>query len=246
MSAAATHALLEAQVATLFETNTEGRIVRSAGPDRAPPPRLHLAIGAEGAIVRVRDDVDERVAREIEALAAREFRVTGPQALPRFSEEYRQLLGVSETVNDHHFGVIYNLPQQTRFACDIALVSHDTADGDALIARIRRHGMPPTLVDAGFVDLSHFWEPWCVALKNDDIVSLAFAVRLGDVGAELGVNTMPGHRGRGYAAAVTAGWSALPTLQHVPLFYATHRDNHSSQRVIARLSLPFLGIRLQF
>jgi hypothetical protein len=34
-------------------------------------------------------------------------------------------------------------------------------------------------------------------------------------------------------------------LQTRPLFYATHRDNVSSQRVIARLGLPFLGVRLQ-
>jgi predicted GNAT family acetyltransferase len=59
------------------------------------------------------------------------------------------------------------------------------------------------------------------------------------------VNTLPAYRGRGLAAAATAGWSRLPGLQMRPLFYATHRDNLSSQRVIARLGLPFLGIRLQ-
>ena len=246
MSAAITHALLRIQVATLFETNADGRIVRSAGPDHAPAPRLHLAIGAQGAIVRVRDDVELRVAREIEALAARELPIVKPQAFPRFVDDYRRLLGVGEPVTDHHFGVIHSLPHGTRWTSDVALVSHGTDAGHALVARIARDGMPAPLVDAGFVDLSHFWEPWCLALKGDDIVALAFAVRLGDKGAELGVNTLPGPRGRGYGAAVTAGWSALPSLQHVPLFYATHRDNHSSQRVIARLGLPFLGIRLQF
>ena len=245
MNAATTHALLEAQVATLFETNAEGRIVRSAGPDRAPTPRLHVAIGTGGAIVKMRSDVEARVAHEIQALAAREFPITRPQALPRFADDYRRLLEEGEPLNDHHFGVIHSLPHGTRWTSDIALVSHGTDAGEALVARIARDGMPKTLVDAGFVDLSHFWEPWCVAVDGEDIVALAFAVRLSHRGAELGVNTMPGHRGRGYAAAVTAGWSALPALQHVPLFYATHRDNHSSQRVIARLGLPFLGIRLQ-
>lgn len=245
MSAAVTHALLEAQVATLFETTPQGRIVRCAGPDHAPAPRLHLAIGAGGAIVRLRDDIDTRVAREVEALAGRELPIIKPQALPRFSDDYRQLLGESERLNDHHFGVIHNLPHHTRWAGDVALVSHGTAAGDALVGRIARDGMPRSLVDAGFVDLTHFWEPWCIALHGDEIVALAFAVRLGNRGAELGVNTLPGHRGKGYAAAVTAGWSSLPALQHVPLFYGTHRDNLSSQRVIERLGLPFLGVRLQ-
>jgi predicted GNAT family acetyltransferase len=105
--------------------------------------------------------------------------------------------------------------------------------------------MPQDLVDAGFLDLTHFWEPWCVATVDGKIAALAFAVRLGQQGAELGVNTLPAYRSRGLAAAVTAGWSAHPALQTRPLFYGTHRDNLSSQRVIARLGLPFLGIRLQ-
>jgi hypothetical protein len=245
MNGPSTQRLLEIQVATLFETNKAGRIVRCAGPDRAPAPRLHLALGAGGAIVRVRDDVEPVIAREIEALAVREFPVKGPSATPRFSDEYRQLLGVEDPVTDHHFGVIHQLPHDTRWKGEVTLVSHGTPDGDALIARITRDGMPQDVVDAGFVDLSHFWEPWCVAMLGDDIVSLAFAVRLGEQGAELGVNTLPAHRGKGFAAAATAGWSSLPALQQRPLFYATHRDNLSSQRVIARLDLPFLGIRLQ-
>jgi hypothetical protein len=245
MNGLAQQRLLEIQVATLFETSKAGRIVRCAGPDRAPAPRLHLALGAGGAIVRVRDDIEPVVAREIEALAAREFPVARASATPRFNDEYRQLLGVDEPVTDHNFGVIHQLPHGTRWNGDATIISHGTPEGDALIARIARAGMPQDLADAGFVDLTHFWEPWCVATEGNDIVSLAFAVRLGEQGAELGVNTLPAHRGRGLAAAVTAGWSCIPALQQRPLFYATHRDNLSSQRVIARLGLPFLGVRLQ-
>ena len=237
--------LLQIQVDTLFVTSRDGRIVRCAGPDQAPAPRLHLAIGAQGAIVRVRDDIDPRIADEIQTLAAREFPVTSPSASPRFSDEYRQLLGVSEPLTEHHFGVIHHLPHRTRWEGDARLIHHGTPEAEALIAKIARDGMQEDLVDAGFIDLSHFWEPWCVALVGGNIASLAFAVRLGAQGAELGVNTLPGNRGRGLAAAVTAGWSAIPALQSRPLFYGTHRDNMSSQRVIARLGLPFLGVRLQ-
>jgi hypothetical protein len=237
--------LLEIQVETLFVTSRAGRILHCAAPDQAPAPRLHLAIGAGGAIVRLRDDVAPTIAREVEALAAREFPVTLASARPRFSEEYRQLLGVGEPLTDHHFGVVHELPHQTQWNGDVTLISHGTPQGETLIAKIARDGMPQDLVEAGFVDLSHFWEPWCFATVDKKIASLAFAVRLGAQGAELGVNTLPAYRGRGLAAAATAGWSRLPGLQMRPLFYATHRDNLSSQRVIARLGLPFLGIRLQ-
>jgi hypothetical protein len=237
--------LLQIQVDTLFVTSRDGRIVRCAGPDRAPAPRLHLAFGAGGAIVRVRDDIDPRIADEIETLAAREFPLTSPLASPRFSDEYCQLLGVSEPLTDHHFGVIHHLPHRTGWESGATLICHGTHEGDALVDKIARDGMPQDLVDAGFLDLTHFWEPWCVATVDGKIAALAFAVRLGQQGAELGVNTLPAYRSRGLAAAVTAGWSAHPALQTRPLFYGTHRDNLSSQRVIARLGLPFLGIRLQ-
>ena len=178
--------LLQIQVDTLFVTSRSGRIMRCAGPDRAPAPRLHLALGASGAIVRVRDDIDPRIADEIETLAAREFPLTNPSASPRFSDEYRQLLEVDEPLTDHHFGVIHHLPHRTPWNGEVTLVCHGTPEGEALVARIARDGMPDDLVDAGFVDLSHFWEPWCVALVEDKIASLAFAVRLGEKGAELG------------------------------------------------------------
>jgi predicted GNAT family acetyltransferase len=84
-----------------------------------------------------------------------------------------------------------------------------------------------------------------VALAGDDIAALAFAARLGERGAEIGVVTLPQFRGRGFAAAATAAWSALPMLQDRALFYSTHRDNLSSQRVIARLGLPFLGVSMR-
>lgn len=245
MNGSAQQRLLEIQVETLFVTSRSGRIVHCAGPDRAPAPRLHLAIGADGAIVRIRDDIEPSIAHAIEALAAREFSVTQASAMPRFSAEYRQLLGMSEPLTDHHFGVVHQLPRQTSWNGDATIVCHGTRQGDALIAKIARDGMPPDLVEAGFVDLSHFWEPWCVATVDEKIASLAFAVRLGEQGAELGVNTLPAYRRHGLAAAVTAGWSTLAALQRRALFYATHRDNLSSQRVIARLGLPFLGIRLQ-
>ena len=107
-------------------------------------------------------------------------------------------------------------------------------------ARLQRDGVPKGMADAGFVDLTHFWEPWCVALVNDDIAAIAFGVRKGLLAAEIGVYTVAPYRGRGLAAAATAAWSTL-LPRHPVLFYATHRDNAASQRVIAKLRLPFLG-----
>ena len=238
-------ALLKAQVATLFVTTPSGRILRTNDPEQSPAPRMHLAIGAGGAVVKLRRDIDDAVAQEVTTLAAAEPPIHEPDATPRFAERYRALLGADGARTEHDFGVTYRLPHRMAAPAGVTLVSQDTRAGAALTARIAAQGMPQSLQDAGFADLSHFWAPWCVALAGEDIASIAFAARLGEQGAETGVTTMKAFRGRGFAAAATAGWSSHPALQDRPLFYATHRDNLSSRRVIARLGLPFLGVRMQ-
>ncbi len=235
---------LEAQVATLFVTAPNGRMVRTNDPEGSPAPLMHLAIGGDGAVLRLRDDVEDAIADEIGALAAREPPVFEPDAAPRFAEDYRRLLGRRDALTAHDFGVTYRLPRHRPEATGVTLIAQGTKAGDDLAARIAARGMPQALQDVGFADLSHFWAPWCVALDGGEIASIAFAARLDARGAEIGVTTAKPFRGRGFAAAVTAGWSALPALQDRMLFYGTHRDNGSSRRVIARLDLPFLGVRL--
>ena len=92
--------------------------------------------------------------------------------------------------------------------------------------------------------MGDFWPPWCVALQGDEIAAIAFAARLSPDAAEPGVGSVPAFRGRGLAAAATAGWAALPGLQGRALFYGTSRTNVSSQRVAVRLGLRFLGASL--
>ena len=114
-----------------------------------------------------------------------------------------------------------------------------------MLADFTARGMPSSLTEAGFVDVSHFWPPWCTAIVGDEIAAMAFAARLGDQAAEIGVYTFPGFRGQGLAAAVTADWSALPSLKDRTLFYSTQTTNLSSQRVTARLGLRQIGISLR-
>ena len=106
-------------------------------------------------------------------------------------------------------------------------------------------GIPEAWFDLGFHGVADFWPPWCVALREGQIASIAFAARLGDTGAELGVATVHAHRGRGYAAAATAGWSRLESLRSRALFYSTDQINLSSKRVMARLRLRLLGASLR-
>ena len=239
-----TRALLALQAATQFKLSPDRRIEHANDPDRSPAPRLYMAGCAEGWVAYLREDVDDAAVRAIEELVLREPPLKGPGGGPRFAEDYREILGLPGGLTARNFGPVHRLPRGIRWSSDATIVCHGTARGDALRAKLARDGMPENLVEAGFTDLSHFWEPWCAALVDGEIAAVAFAARKGLLAADVGVYTLNDFRGRGYAAAVTVGWSTL--LPRLPvLFYSTHRDNLSSQRVIARLGLPFLGESLR-
>src|SRR5207302_1577830 len=136
------------------------------------------------------------------------------------------------------------VPGHLTYPHDVPLVSSGTPAGETLLARLAQDGMPQPLAALGFSSPSEFWPPWCLALQDGEIASIAFAARLSPTAAETGVVTVPKSRGQGLAAAVTAGWAAHPALRGRALFYGTSRANVSSQRVVARLGLRFLGASL--
>jgi hypothetical protein len=84
--------------------------------------------------------------------------------------------------------------------------------------------------------------PWTMVLDGDRAVSICHTPRpLTPRGAECGVWTQPGFRGRGYAAATAIAWAAILRPTGRLLFYSTDADNRSSQRVAERLQLRPIG-----
>ena len=239
------HDLLALEASVLFVMSDSGRVVCENSSDRSAAPRLSLAGCASLNIVRVRDDVDEKTSQAIESLAATEPALREPESTPVHIDEYVELLAAEAPVEDFGSGLIWTFPERFAYEHSATLVASDTAEGYRLLARLAEEGMPAALVAAGFVDIGEFWAPWCVALDGDEIASIAFAARLGPAAAETGVFTVPAYRGRGFAAAATAGWARLPALRERTLFYSTSRANLSSQRVTQRLGLRFMGASFQ-
>ncbi len=89
--------------------------------------------------------------------------------------------------------------------------------------------------------------PWAMAIEGGRIVSICHTpVPVTARGAECGVWTDPASRGRGYAAAVVSEWAAILRSSGRSLFYSTHADNLSSQRLAGRLQLRPLGWTWRF
>jgi RimJ/RimL family protein N-acetyltransferase len=94
----------------------------------------------------------------------------------------------------------------------------------------------------------HEWErlldnrfPWAAATDGDRVLAVCETARWSVHGAEAGVWTLAGARGRGLAASVVAAWASQCAKRVPRLYYSTSADNLSSQRVAERLGLPPIG-----
>ena len=236
--------LLTLDLEVLFVMCASGRIARVNSPDAEPGPRLVLAGCRSGNLVRLRHDVGGATADAITALARNEPPWADAAAPPGCLAGLTSLLSREVRVQSVGRGIVYVLPHDLPVPQSVRMVSGDQPEGRAMLERLGREGMPKALLDAGFPGLDHFWPPWCASLEDGEIAAIAFAARLGRRGAEVGVYTFPGFRGRGLAAAVTARWSSLAPLARRRLFYSTLTTNRSSQRVAERLGLRRLGSTL--
>ena len=239
--------LLSIQYRTLFVTSASGRIEWENDPDHSPGPRFWLAGCASGNCAGVRSDVTDPVVGAIMRDVATEPPFVAPDACPRHLARYIDLLCRDGAATSVKFGVIYELSHRLVYGhgADVTLADSESEEGQHLLAWLSRNGLPAGLLELGFRNTSDFWPPWCVAVHGGEVVSVAFSARVCQTGAELGVATVRGHRGRGYAAAAVAGWSRLRCLQSRALFYSADRTNASSQRVAARLRLHLLGCSLR-
>jgi hypothetical protein len=233
--------LLRVDIDTMFVMSASGRIERENDPDCSPGPRLFFAGCPFGNVARVRYDVDDRIAQSVLDLAAKAPPWQDPDTLPEGVDKIVELLSGDQPAEAVVGHPIYKLPNGLRYEHPAPIVRGDSPEGQAMLARLAERGMADYMVDAGFKDTRDLWEPWCVALDGGEIASIAFAARLGAIGAEVGVYTFPKYRSRGFAAAVTASWASLESLKQRALFYSRAKSNRSSQRVAARLGLRRIG-----
>lgn len=223
--------LLELEADTRFTLNN-GRIISEGPPDNAPGPLMYMAAGRAW----IAEAVDAETARRLNALVAEEPAL-GPGRSPVAADRYLSMLGAQAG----HAGLSFLLPHAAPMPGGRRTLASSASATQELESRLRRDGMPPDLVALDFREVADLWPPYCLVVEDGRIAAIAFTARLGLRGAELGLVTLPDFRGRGLAGHAVAGWSALPALRDLTLFYSTSETNLASQRVAAKLGLPFIG-----
>ena len=232
--------ILDIHRQTAFTFDAQGRMIHESAPNQSPGRRFSFAGCRDGNLAVVRADVPEPVARELVHLVASEPPLASPESEPVHLEEYRDLLQVEAAAVEHYHGLLWVFPDTLEYQAPTELVLSGTREGDRLLQGLG-DSMPASLIDVGFRTQEDLWQPWCIAMANGQIASIAETGRTGAAGAEVGVDTDVHVRGQGFGAAASAGWSQHPRISQVMRFYSTGRENASSRRLAERLGLRFLG-----
>ena len=225
---------------TAFTFDSQGRMIHESSPLKSPGRRFSFAGCQGGNLAVIRADVPDEVAGYLRQLVATEPPLAQPESVPIHLEEYRELLAGTAAPVDPYHGLLWVFPEVMTDEAQTDVVLSGTRDGDELFDRLP-DAMPASLEYLGFRSQDDLWEPWCIAMVNGKIASIAETVRVGSAGAEVGVDTTAELRGLGLGAAVTAGWSGHPGIAQSSRFYSTARENTSSRRLAGRLGLRFLG-----
>ncbi|MFC7624179.1 GNAT family N-acetyltransferase [Microlunatus sp. GCM10028923] len=83
--------------------------------------------------------------------------------------------------------------------------------------------------------------PWTIGVTGGRIAAICHTPRDADGAAEAGIWTEPDHRGRGYAAMITAAWAEVAAPTRPLLFYSHLFDNAASRAVAGKLGARPLG-----
>jgi hypothetical protein len=232
--------ILELHRTTAFAFDEQGRMIHESSPGRTLGRRFSFAGCREGNVAVVRADVAEAVAHELAQLVASEPPLIDPDAEAAYVDEYLALLGEEGAPAEHQHGLLWVFPDTLAHETRADLVWSGTNDGDRLLQELG-DSMPASLLEAGFQTPENLWAPWCIAMVDGKIASIAETVRVGQGGSEVGVDTVVEFRGEGLGAAATAGWSRHPDVAQRVRFYSTGRENLPSRRLAERLGLRFLG-----
>ncbi|MGG4106341.1 kasugamycin N-acetyltransferase AAC(2')-IIb [Paenibacillus lautus] len=223
-------ALMELHVQAMFTHDRDMRIrtINEPWPGEEPAPRFFLGRTIDGsAICRFRHDVPERIAGQLKALVEDEPIVNEEiQTKPKHFAAYMNLLHTEHYTS----GPCYRIPDKTTPAKQTVWITRENMNEYSLTG----FEWLITEIDYG--------QP-CVALVHENrLVSVCRSVRITEGAHEAGLETLEEFRGRGYAAAVVAGWAIeVRKVGELPL-YSTLWENNASRRVASKLALSYYGV----
>jgi hypothetical protein len=218
--------LLDAHARALFTHDERGRLLSVNEPwgEGAPAPRLFFGRTRAGNLWRLRADLPEGLAEELEALCADEPSGAGLGGTPRHADACVRLLGAHAPVSGVEAGPAYRFEECPEPSRGVTRVTRANAE-------VLRGGFEE------FVDELPSAQPFAAALEDGRAVSVCRSVRVTLAAHEAGVETLPAFRGKGYAPDVAAGWALMVRSAGAAPLYSTSWGNAASRSVARKLRL---------
>lgn len=232
--------LLRLQVEALFTHDPNGRIRWSNEPDPLPAARFFLSRSKQGNLWRFRHDLPENVVRRLEELAVSEPVRDDLRAAPVHLEAYRVVLREHGELEGEFCGPAYRFPDELHVPSNVVMLTK------ANVAQWFQGAMDLQTDPLNIRGALATGNPCAVVIEQGIVASMCFSSRMSTRASEAGLETLPEFRGKGYAAAVVAGWArAVRQMGRIPL-YSTAWDNPASQRVAQKLGLAVYGAEYSF
>jgi RimJ/RimL family protein N-acetyltransferase len=204
----------------LCDFDERGRMRAEPADATRRPPRFRMVLTANGSRWFVRDDLDDGLVEQLEALAVGEPMGEAIPEWPQHRARYVELLGADAEAE--YCGPAYVLPER------------DWPPGPAI--ELSEEDRP--LLERHLSGWARDFEasrPIGAVVEDGAAVSVCGNARRLSPGVEAGVETVETYRRRGYARAATAVWAQAIRREGMIPLYSTSWDNIASQRIAASL-----------
>jgi hypothetical protein len=213
---------------TLFTHDPAGRMVRVNEPNGKIAPRWFIGRTIDGSVYRLRNDVEDDIARELLSVCCGEPLSEEFLVPPYGADRYSAILAGSAPIQKQETGPTYSFPRSFPGANSAVPITSANAD-------VLRPHLQDWLEDVAVRPLMF------ACLHQGRAVSVCCSVRTTPCADEAGVETAPGYRGHGYAAQVVVAWATEVRGQgRIPL-YSTSWGNAASQAIARKLGLRRYG-----
>jgi len=223
--------LMQMHVEALYTHDDRGRIVRVNEFNGKPAPRFFIGRTSMGNVVRIRQDVDDALARELASIAEAERWSDALLEPPYGSTPYEAVLAAVAPIAHVESGPAFRVAQDL------------VRKPNAIRITLENRDLLKPLHPSWFDDVVHC-QPFVGVVHEGVVVSVCASVRITDRAHEAGVDTHVDFRGRGFAPHAVAAWArAVREANRLPLF-STSWTNAASQAVAAKLGLVRYGTTL--
>ena len=223
--------LMKMQVEVLFTLDENGSLQHINDPTSGtkPAPRFFFGYTNEGSICKFRHDLPDNVVTQLKEVATLQPMAMNSQNIPRSHPQFKEILQSHAPIERIWVGPAYRFPEQIAPPTNVVRLSRTDV-------RFLKGDFTEMVTELNSS------QPYVAIIEDSQAVSICRSVRLSSRVHEAGVDTLVGHRRRGYATSVVAAWAlAVRALNRIPL-YSTSWDNVASQGVALRLGLVQYGV----